>query len=171
MSTPTVNKVLSVEEQRELAARLFPEASRKILDPIYCYTDIFKVLKQLDIDVLARIENVDIPSRWAYGWALEGNNREALLDRVTEPEWAYYWGLHIGNQDVMIDRITESEWAFYWGLYIGDRDAMIDRVTESKWAYYWGLGIGDFDVMVDRVTKTQRAHFWMLNIGGHATTS
>ena len=138
MSTLTANKGLSFEEQRELGARLFPEARREISDWSYCYTDIFKVLKRLDIDVLARIENVDIPSEWAYEWARSIGDRKIMIDRVTEPEWAYYWARGIGDRKIMIDRITESKWAYLWASNIGDRDAMRDRVTESEWQVRFG---------------------------------
>ena len=170
MSTPTANKALSVEEQRELGARLFPEVKTEVLDYKCCFDAIFEALLKRDVDVLSRIENVDIPSEWAYEWTLKIGNRNIMIDRITESRWAFHWGLNMGDRGIMIDRVTESVWAYHWAINIGNRDVMIDRVTEPKWAYYWARNIGDLDIMADRVAESKWAEYWAHYIGENEAT-
>lgn len=105
---------MNYKKQRKLAVKLFTgklpkKIVKQIADDTHCFEEIFAILKPYRNLVFSIIEDVKIPS-----------------------EWAYYWAKDIGDEKVMIGRITTSKWACYWAKDIGDRKVMTNRFASLK---------------------------------------
>ena len=155
---------MNYRKQRDLAIKIFGEIladDEKEVLKNGCFPAILSMLKNKRADVLKIIENKEIPSEWAYWWALYIGDHEVMRDRVKEPKFAYWYALNIGDREVMRDRVTAQEWAYEWLRNIGDREVMWDRVIRPG-AYQWMLDKDDKEAMRDSVINL--AYQWEDNI-------
>jgi hypothetical protein len=136
-------------EQRKLAIKLFghldPKLPDIIADETNCFSTILEHLSKYRKEVIEIIKDIEIPSQWAYKWAIWVGDHDIMRDRVTESLWAYKWARYIGDKDVMIDRVVESQWAYHWALRISDEDVMIARVMDEFWINEWKENIGEIN--------------------------
>lgn len=73
------------KKQRKLGLRLFGDIPRlREVIKHKCWSDILDVGKKYRKEVLERVKDAEIPSKWAYYWALCVGNEEEMKEKIIE---------------------------------------------------------------------------------------
>jgi len=116
------------------------------------------MIKMIDVGLL--------DSNAAFRWAEHiAQDREIVVDRITESKYAYLWGIEFGTHlETMVNRITDSTYAYLWARYVGsDYKLLIDRIDNSKDAFHWAADIGNYDRMLPLVIDPYWISRWEMH--------
>jgi hypothetical protein len=121
-----MEQAMNYEDQRQLAIDLFSHLDPKLEWVITyknnCFYEITGHLSVHRKEVLEIIKDIEIPSEWAYKWAIWIGDHDVMIDKVTESKWAYFWARHIGDHGIMNERVTDIEWRRWWDKTLTNKE-------------------------------------------------